>query len=513
MVIVDIEPTLAANLTDQLQFNLSTPADYFRYRACRRSFFIAPLMLEDGEVIREMQRLHYANEIRHAADGPIVSTEVPTDSLQALTKKRPSAESAGDGQGNTSNDLIDTNAGKCKTFRHKLFSFHVFLPTYYQISTTVKQLADRLGVDASYLVLFFTAYDKSIAMGRQYGRDSVPISIGHPIKRDNADINKAINTIEDILLLCPPKVAATARAGQKKFYIFFKIAPFPLVEKDTKRFLDIKLTDNRLRYWRQFYISHLRSLQAAVELQSVSISSGSSSAKEQSNGDTLAEAARNLQDSPSSLIHSAPKKRRKQANSIDSPSPQISSSFPPTKLPPVWPPLTPQTTAHMPILMEYRTTQNNIYVSFEKRGRIGDLLEVIRQVLAIPLNINELLASSSGTDDGEVALENQQLLLRQSDEVSRALTEACEGKGAVVSDKIKILYHKAIKSDADSGFQGEEEEEIEEAVSSNKSSSGNSTFLLEVLPHYPLLIYCVRNFMVDEIAAANELVDSLVHTW
>mmetsp|Transcript_6726 Transcript_6726/g.9306 ORF Transcript_6726/g.9306 Transcript_6726/m.9306 type:complete len:543 (-) Transcript_6726:119-1747(-) len=339
----------------------------------------------------------------------------------------------------------------------------------------------------------------------------------------------------------------TSAYHPKKFYIFFKILPFPITERATKRFLDIKLTDYRLRSWRLLYIEHLRSQKAMVDLQSVRIGPSSPASSKlpggsQANSDKegSAERASLLQDSPANA-NAAPKKRRKQTStSISSDSTVSLSAMPssPTialKLPQImWPTISEETKSHLPALFEWHVAaHNNIYVCCDRVSSIGQLVDIVRQALAIPTNFQELIhlvpdaGSSSPTEEQKQSLVQQrEQLMQHQDDIRSCLTDACCGKGAVVSDQLKVLYHKANTAqdalasttmaygdDGDSETVSGELDEGQSQLVMESEDMRSITSMLEVLPDYPLAIMSVRGNIIDEIFAATSKVDQLVNTW
>lgn len=494
-MIVDIDPKIVKDYTAQLKFGLESPVDWFKYRTSRKTFIVAPFSPQDVDVLREMQCLYFSDNSKAKESATPSASDAQDDNPIVLAKKRSSAESVGDRRKTAGTTTEDSEL--LKGFIHKNSKFQIFLPTYMKVSSTIHLLAERLGVHANYLVLYFGLHDKNIAFSKQSARAAFPLHVGPIAGKDS----KRFDTIEEVITHCLDVSNAVSRLMQRSFYIFFKISPFPLTSKGSKRLLDIKITDYRLRNWRQLYISHLRSLQAAAQLQSVTISPTTFS----SNNDNDvshplgAEGEKNLQGSPNSLSNSAPKKRRKQTSPLDS---AMSSGLPLSKHPPiVWPQITAEISAHTSILQEWCNTPNNIYISFDSKGRIEDLVKVIRQVISIPSNVNELLG-----DDTD--LQNQQLLLRNNGEIIELLTAASSGPAPVVSDEIKVIYHKGPISTESSDDVAEAE-----ARDSIEVESTTNTSMLEVLPYYPLVVYNIRQLMVEDILGAKEFVDNLVSTW
>ena len=500
IVIVDINPKIMKDYTAQLKFGLESPSDWFQYRSCRRNFIVAPFSPSDVDVLREMQRISFHEMAKDKESATPSISDAQSDNSIVVAKKRSSAESVGDRRTIAGAAMADVELlASSKGFKHKNSKFHIFLPTYMEVNATIALLAERLGVNANHLVLYFGSFDKNIAIGRQAARESYPLSLGPIMKKDI----KRLKSIEEVVNICQLSSHSISRMVQRTLYIFYKIAPFPLTSKSSKRLLDIKITDIRLRQWRQLYITHWRSLQAAAQLQSVTISSDASSAKNSGDfsNDFGVEGHKSVQGSPTSLLNSAAKRRRKHTSPTD---PSIGAVLQSSQLPPiVWPQLTPEISAHMSIIPEWCTTPNNLYISIDSKGRIEDLVKIIRQVISIPTNVNELMGN-------DVDFQHQQQLLRKHGEIIDVLNRASFSPAPVVSDHIKVTCPDgSVSSESSDSFL--EADAVDSIEVESVELSGASMF--EVQPHYPLVMYTIRHLMVDAILGSDYNIDTLVCTW
>ena len=328
-----------------------------------------------------------------------------------------------------------------KSVQGKPFTLDVSLNI--RLTYIFKRISEEINVQVGNIALYFTVVGM-YTTSEEKRFETIPVT--YTTFPPNASIQEVIKAL---------KLSSKVNT---KYCVYYRILPYTLCDeeghdrRDTMRFLDFLIVDERIKYWRRLYLEHIKT----QPIGAISGSNGSN--KELTSGTD--EAA-----STSAVVLGM---KRTRTNSEGS---TISTRTKPSEVRIIWPEDT--------LLSEYDGLEvNTASICAEKNCTLADLCGKLRETLGIPVNIAELEALKPSAADPTAANIGDIFAAAPN-----LMTAACTGLNGVCSDHLHI------------------------AETDDTTGSGDTTALVdnkkELLPSFPLLLYNIRNLEEVECLSSD----------